>query len=295
MPDTTAPFDPRTAWLAHLARIGGDHGFFERVGPRHLGLFVQEGDTLVVSFDQAERLWAGQSDGMPLGFDLVTRRQWSLLSLIGIGQTWFRGPDLRSFFARLAHDGFFSGFSRVLFLGIGPAAGFAACAYSAACPEATVLASRPVASLRPSAVPFERRFRAARRLDFSGRQGFAPAMLRTASRVVLLYDPVETLGAAHAALYRLPNVVQVALPHSCPDLDGLLMRSGVLVPLARMTTGSKVTPARLRDVLRPVLRGSPDYLARLTRHAEETGHPARAALIARAAAAGSTAPQDTAD
>ncbi|MGP1356598.1 MAG: phosphoadenosine phosphosulfate reductase, partial [Roseicyclus sp.] len=153
----------RDAWMRRMAQIGSEHGLYDRIGPRHLGLFIEEGETLVVAFDRAERAWAETRDGLPAGFEMVRRRSWSLLSVMSIGETWFKDAALLRFFRTLERSGLLSRYRRVVFFGIGPDCGFAACTFSQMVPGARVLAAAPVATLNPSEVPFERRFRGARR------------------------------------------------------------------------------------------------------------------------------------
>ncbi len=122
----------RADWLSRLSDIGRNHGFFERVGSEALALFVQEGDTLVVSFDRATRVCSEERDGLPPGFEAVQKREWSLLSILSTGDSWFRSQDVMAFFDTLAESGFFDSFAQVIFLGFGPANGHAACAYASA-------------------------------------------------------------------------------------------------------------------------------------------------------------------
>lgn len=60
---------------------------------------------------------------------MVKTRQWSSLSLISEGDTWFRDPAVYRYFDRLVDDRFFEGFDEVLFFGAGPC-GYAAAAFS---------------------------------------------------------------------------------------------------------------------------------------------------------------------
>jgi hypothetical protein len=50
---------------------------------------VDEGDTLLVAFDRADRARDVAADGLPAGFEMVRRRSWSLLSIMAQGETWF--------------------------------------------------------------------------------------------------------------------------------------------------------------------------------------------------------------
>jgi hypothetical protein len=98
----------RNSWMLRMARIGSEHGLFDRIGKSHLALFVDEGDTLLVAFDRAERARDVAADGMPAGFEMVRRRSWSLLSIMAQGETWFLDDALTRFFQTLHKRGVFA-------------------------------------------------------------------------------------------------------------------------------------------------------------------------------------------
>lgn len=273
----------RSGWLGRLSDIGRNHGFFERIGAEHLALFVQEGDTLVVSFDRATRVFAEERDGLPLGFEAVQKREWSLLSILSTGDNWFRAPDLMAFFDSLKASGFFDSFSQVIFLGFGPANGHAACAYASAAPGAMVLTSAPAATLDPELAGFDRRFRRDRARDFT-RYGDAAALAATAREVVLLYDPTDGVSAAHAAQFRAPCITRVPLRFAGPAPHRLIAAGGLLMPLLRALANGRLTRARVAELTRPVRRADPAYLWRLAQIAQSQGQFDRARRIADYAA-----------
>lgn len=278
----TAPPHPasRAEWLALLGRIGRDHGAFNRIGREHHALFVDEGDTLLVSFDEAGRVHRDALDGMPDGFALVRRREWSLLSILADGDTWFRDPAIAAFLTALVRSGVLSGYRRILLTGLGPMCGHAASTYARLLPGATVLISNPVASLSHRIAPFERRFGAARRGPVEHAFGRGPEGLQHSRRAVVLFDPMAPSDAAHAALYRAENIEWVGLPHSATVLEDALRSSRTFVDLMSQLAKGPLSPAALRDLVRPALRSHPDYLERLVDRALSRGQDRRAALIA---------------
>ncbi|MBF9058849.1 phosphoadenosine phosphosulfate reductase [Rhodobacterales bacterium HKCCSP123] len=283
MPGTGACGLSQADWLARLARIGQGHGFFERLGAEQMALFVQEGDTLVVSFDRAARVFSEEADGLPPGFEAVRKREWSLLSILSLGDRWFRSADLADFFDRLSDDGFFGSFEKVIFLGFGPANGHAACAYSSAAPGASVLASAPAATLDPERAGFERRFLADRRQDF-GRYGDAPALLSAAGDAVILYDPADPVSGAHAAQFRGAAVTLAPLRFTGAAPHGLIKAGGLLFPFLRTLAKGRLTRARVAEMVRPVRRADAAYLWRLARIAQSQGQFDRARRVADYAA-----------
>lgn len=283
-PDIGAFGLTRPAWARRLADIGEDHGAFHRIGADHLALFVQEGDTLVVSFDAAARVFAEEPDGLPPGFEAVRKREWSLLSILSTRDTWFRAPDLMAFFEHLAACGFFDSFAQVIFLGFGPAPGHAACAYASVAPGALVLASAPAATLDPELAGFDHRFRPDRARDFS-RYGDAPSLVESARQAVILYDPTEDASAAHAGQFRAASVTLVPLRFSGPAPHDLIASGGLLMLILRALVNNRLTRTRLVQMTRATRRADPAYLWRLAHRAETQGHPARARLVADHAAA----------
>ncbi|PWK62867.1 phosphoadenosine phosphosulfate reductase [Roseicyclus mahoneyensis] len=281
---TTAAASPgRADWLSRLADIGRNHGFFERVGSEALALFVQEGDTLVVSFDRATRVYSEEPDGLPPGFEAVQKREWSLLSILSTGDSWFRSHDVMAFFDTLAASGFFDSFAQVIFLGFGPANGHAACAYASAAPGASVLVSAPVATLDPERAGFDRRFRRDRIRDFS-RYGDAPSLVAAARDVVILFDPTDPASAAHAAQFRGAQITHAALRFAGPAPHQLVAAGGLLVPMLRALANGRLTRARVAELIRPVRRADPAYLWRLAQTAQSQGQFDRARRIADYAA-----------
>ncbi len=279
MPRTGASGLSQADWFARLADIGRGHGFFERLGAEQMALFVQEGDTLVVSFDRAARVFSEEAQGLPLGFEAVQKREWSLLSILSLGDHWFRSGDLARFFDRLADEGFFDSFEKVIFLGFGPANGHAACAYSAAAPGASVLASAPAATLDPERAGFERRFLADRRQTFD-RYGDAPALLAAAGDAVILYDPTDPVSGAHAAQFRGPAVTLAPLRFTGPAPHRLIAAGDLLLPVLRALAKGQLTRARVAELIRPVRRADSAYLWRLARIAQSQGQFDRARRVA---------------
>jgi len=211
---------PEGEWAARLDALGDDHGFFERLGDRHLSLFVESGPSLLVSFDTiagARR----SPNALPRALDQVTRNHWSVLTILSRGDTWYRDPAVWRHFDRLTDDGFFEDFRTVLFAGAGPG-GYAAAAYSVASPGARVLALRPYATLDPAIAGWDRRHLEQRRLDWSTRYGFAPGMIDAAQRVWVVHDPLHVPDAMHAALFHRPNVTLLRCRMTGTRLDAML-------------------------------------------------------------------------
>ena len=239
MSDTDAPIqtrpDPaalaaaavdRASWIAALEAMTAEEGYVEPLGPDHYAFFSDAGTTLLVSFETiaGARARPGQ---MPLGQPLAQAQGWSHLSLLAEGETWFRDPAVYAFFDRLVDDAFFEDFDRVLFYGAEMGA-YAACAFAVTAPGAQVLAISPRATLDPAQAGWDKRHRAARRLDFTSRYGYAPDMTEGAGQVLVIHDPTVSEEAMHAALFRAPWVTMLKAPLMGGRIEWALSHMGVL-------------------------------------------------------------------
>jgi hypothetical protein len=201
----------RTDWLSELRKIGDTHGFAEPLGRFHAGLFIDAGDTLLVTFETIAGVKALSETHTPQSFEMVRSHGWSALTVLCNGDTWFRDERVYGFFDQLADDGFFDEFENILFFGAGPC-GYAAAAYSVAAPGARVLLLQPQATLDPRVTDWDDRFVEQRRMDFTTRYGYAPDMIDAADQVYVVHDPYERLDAMHSALFERRNVARYRVP-----------------------------------------------------------------------------------
>ncbi|SNX72808.1 hypothetical protein SAMN05878503_11352 [Cereibacter ovatus] len=222
----------RGVWLRHIEEVGEEAGYFQPLGARHHAFFRDEGATLVVSFETQEEIRIRRPDGLPLGDAVARAEGWSSLCLIADGPTWYRDPAVYRYFDRLVDDAFFEDFDRVVFHGAGMG-GYAACAYSLTAPGAVVVAVSPRATLDPARAGWDGRDRAARRLDFRDRYGYAPDMVEGTGEVFVLHDPAEPLDAMHAALFGAGNVRHLRCRNAGEPLQALLERTGMTAALLR--------------------------------------------------------------
>lgn len=254
----------RGEWLSALKALGEEHGFAEPLGRRHAGIFIEDGDTLLVSFETMTGIEALSETRTPLGFDMVRDHGWSSLSLLSHGDTWFRDPQVYGFFDQLLDDGFFDEFERVIFYGAGPC-GYAAAAYSVAAPGARVLLLQPQATLDPRIAEWDDRFIEMRREDFTSRYGYGPDMIDAADQAYVLFDPRERLDAMHAALFTRRNVT----PHRLRFFGGALqtdMRMLDLLPKLLLATAEGALDHRRFSEMFRARRGYPPYLRKLLAH-----------------------------
>lgn len=265
MHDTPNTFDtpmvdlPKGEWLECLADIADEHGHFQPLGKRHFATFIDEGSTLLVTFETLQGIQTLSPNAQPLGWDLVKALNWSNLAIISDGDTWFRDGNVYGYIDRLIDDGFFDEFERVIFYGAGPCA-YAAAAFSVAAPGATVLAIQPQATLDPRVTEWDDRFTHMRRTSFTDRYGYAPDMLDAADHAYVLYDPNVELDAMHVALFTRPNVTKFRLPYMGAAIQSHLIKMQILYRIIakagsdNLTTESFARLFRARRDYAPYLR-----------------------------------------
>jgi hypothetical protein len=230
-------------WMSALDDIGEERGYFEPLGPAHAAVFTDRGSTLLVTFESRERIRA-RPGHLPLGFELSDSHDWSQLALVATGPTWFRDRRVYGYFDRLTDDGFFEDFDRVVLYGSGMC-GYAAAAFSAAAPGATLLALAPQATLSPEIAGWDHRWPAARRLSFTDRYGYAPEMIDAVERAFVLYDPYVSADQVHAGQFVADHVARVKLPHAGRDIEATLARMQLLPQIVAAAMEGRLDVAML--------------------------------------------------
>ncbi|WP_146589030.1 phosphoadenosine phosphosulfate reductase [Puniceibacterium confluentis] len=279
----------RADWLRALQDLGEARGFLEPLGAAHHALFVEDGDTLVVTFESLPAIQALSEDGAPVGLEFVRELGWSQLAVISDRDTWFRDPDVYKFFDQLNDDGFFDDFEQVVFFGAGPC-GYAAAAYSVACPGARVVAVQPQATLDPRLAGWDERFADKRRLCFTDRYGYAPEMLDAADHAFILYDPHEPLDAMHAALFHRSNVTRFRLPFMGSALLSDLLELDLLLPLLTSAAEGSLDVLTFSGLMR-VRRDHPPYLRKLLARLESDGRSGLSEMLCENVVARMQAPR----
>ncbi len=236
-------------WQARLAEMAEENGMYQPLGPRHFATFIDQGNTLLVTFESRQGIQSLSETAQPLGFDLVKNLGWSHLCLISDGDTWFRDLRIYGFFDQLIDDGFFEEFDSVVFYGAGPC-GYAAAAYSVAAPGATVVAVQPQATLDPRMTEWDDRFVEMRRTSFTDRYGYAPDMLDAAGQAYVLYDPYQTLDAMHAALFARPNVTRLRLPCMGEAIQTRMIEMEILYRVMSLAGSGRLTPLAFHRLIR---------------------------------------------
>jgi hypothetical protein len=276
-------------WKERLAALSEELGMFQPLGARHCAAFIDQGNTLLVSFETIQGIQSLSELAQPLGFDLVRNLGWSHLCMISDGDTWFRDEQVFGFIDQLIDDGFFEEFDNVVFYGAGPC-GYAASAFSLAAPGATVVAIQPQATLDPRMTEWDERFIEMRRTSFTDRYGYAPDMLDAADHAFVLYDPREHLDAMHAALFARSNVTRRRLPDFGEAVQTRLIEMDVLYQILSMAGSGKLTDLALSRVLR-ARRNNTAYLRNVMGHLDKRDRPYLMTLLCRNVTARLRAPR----
>lgn len=293
MGDHTVPQDAGAAtsdaeWLALIGRLGEDAGYFQSVGTRHHALFVDEDPTLLVTFDTLHNIRT-RPDQMPAGFAVAREMGWSYLAIIAEGETWFRDPAVFGYFDRLVDDAFFEDFNATVFMGSDMGA-YAACAYSVTAPGATVLAFNPRATLDGERAGWDNRSRAARRIEFSSRYGYAPDMTEGAGKVFAFHDPGVLLDAMHVSLFAGPWVTPVRMPHLAGRTEWALGQMGLMPELLQQAVKGTLSTASFARMWRARRNFGP-YLKGILAATEDAGKPRRAMAVCASVSARLNAPR----
>ena len=269
----------KQAWKAALANVAEECGMYQQLGEKHFATFVEEKNTLLVTFETVDGIRTLSETAQPMGFDMIRALGWSHLCVISDGDTWFRDPMIYGFFDRLIDDGFFEGFDKVVFYGAGPC-GYAAAAFSVASPGATVIAIQPQATLDPRMTEWDDRFTEMRRIDFTDRYGYAPDMLDAADEAFVLYDPYQPLDAMHAALFRRKNVKRLRLPLMGGALQTSLMRMQLMYRLIAQAGQGKLTEQSFYEMYR-ARRENRAYLRNVISRLDSEGRTALTIMVCR--------------
>lgn len=251
----------RSDWIAEVTELVEDDGSLSRLGKRHMAIFTEHGKTLLVSFETLQGIQALSPKAHPMGWKMAETHNWSSLTLVSDGDTWFRNPAVYAYFDHMVDDGFFDEFDRVLFYGAG-SCGYAAAAFSVVAPGARVVAIQPQATLSTEFAEWDQRFAEMRRTSFSDRYGYAPDMLQAAKRAHIIYDPSQMEDAMHAALFSGSNIVKTRLRYWGAALQTDFLDLGILYDLLEYANNDLLNRTRFADLAR-MRRLHMPYLKRL--------------------------------
>ncbi|WP_347267683.1 hypothetical protein [Paracoccus sp. (in: a-proteobacteria)] len=285
--------NPAPGWLVDLRRSDHRRGFYQSLGNYALVFTDRGSDQLIVSFDNLSSARDEAIGREPWGYGFVANNGWSQLGVMAFTPRWFRDPALFAVLEDMAASGFFRRFRSVTLTGTSMG-GYAACAFARLVPGCTVVAFSPQSTLRKDLVPWETRFAAGRKADWSGPYADAAADCAAAGRVFLIHDPLFEPDRQHAARFCHANTVPLPVRHSGHKSALFLRRAGLLSTIMREAVEGGLTAARFhalcregrklpwyrRGVIeRAYARGRPELAARVIRYMRQRGQAYAAHIL----------------
>ena len=207
--------------------LPGENDFIKELGEDHVGIYVQGDDTLVVCFENLDKVEESNMNRAPWGYSFISGLGHSFLGLMAAKWSWYRDNAVLDFFDELKEQVFFDQFSKVVFYGASMG-GYAAAAFSSVAPGSTVIIVSPQATLERRTASWETRYRKAWIRDFTGRYGYAPDQVKSAKKVHLFFDPDNREDAMRAALFRGENIYKFRCLFLGHRMASLMQRMGIL-------------------------------------------------------------------
>ncbi|KKK90967.1 hypothetical protein LCGC14_2717680, partial [marine sediment metagenome] len=191
---------------------------------------------------------------------LAREMDWSLLSLVSRGDTWFRDAEVITFFDALADGTLLDQFDTVLFYGAG-SGGHAALSYALAAPFSRILAMSPLPSEGCDATT----------------DRYAPAAenLAVAEHVFVPQDPAHADGTLGAR-----NLMPLSCRHMGQKLEETLIDFGILDDVVCDAMDGVLTEAAFYRLLR-ARRDNTTYLRGLVARTIDADRPLLEALSVR--------------
>ncbi|MGB1235639.1 MAG: hypothetical protein ACPG5U_07890 [Planktomarina sp.] len=219
-------------WYQDLLLGMWGEGFLEKK-PNAAMIFVKRPrNFLLVTFDNLANVRDRAPSREPWACKFARDANISHLGVTVNAPNWFRDPWIIKRFQTLAADGFFDGYDRILFTGTSMG-GFAALVFAQLVPAAHVAAFNPQSTLDPNIVPWETRFDAGRRQDWSGLFADGANGLDLQARTHVFYDPGFELDFLHAQRLNGPNVSKYNCRMSGHKSALFLNRMGTLPDIMR--------------------------------------------------------------
>lgn len=227
-------------WFHDLRPGGGAEGFLER-NLRHSLLFVKRPvKRLLISFDNLSNVNRNDTGREPWAYKFAQDINISHLGVMAHVADWYRDQDLIDRFKRLADDGFFEGYDRVVFAGVSMG-GFAAIAFASLVPGAHVISVNPQSTLDTSIVPWETRYEGGRRQDWTLPLSDAALLTSGLGRVNIFYDPYHELDKQHVARFSGDNIRVFNCRHSVHKTAVFLRKINALKPVMHAAIFDELT------------------------------------------------------
>lgn len=241
------PSAPR--WLIDLSLSPHKHGFLKADTGFTIQHIHRSDEILYVGFDNLSGPRSKNRFRDPWGYSFAAKSGWSYLGVMAHQTNWYRNSDLFSALEKLAEDGFFARFGKVVFSGTSMG-GFAACAFSSLAPNCTVIAFSPQSTLNPHIVEWETRYWSGRKANWNGPYADAPNEVHGAGHVWIVYDPMLEPDRRHAIRFSGTNVSLLKARWTSHHCITYMARTKVLSPFVQECIDGSMTQSRFYELYR---------------------------------------------
>ena len=264
-------------WLDELRPGGQGEGFIEKQ-LRHSLMFVRRPvNRLLVSFDNLSNVGDTSLEREPWAFKFAQDSNISHLGIMAHVSDWYRDPVLIERMQKLATDGFFDGYDRVVFAGVSMG-GFASIVFGSLVPGAHAVAINPQSTLDEALVPWETRYENGRRQDWTLPLSDAAALTGGFERVNVFYDPYHELDQAHVDRFGGDNVHVFNCRYSNHKTAVFLRKIDALKPVMHAAIFGDLTELEFYRLYR-ARRNLPWFRGALSSYYESKGRNERAEQV----------------
>lgn len=212
--------------FSQAMQIGNECGFF-RDHDLACAMFARGNKQLIVSFCNLASFQDEQR--MPWLYGKSQQYGWSILGIMAKKKDWYRNNSAPEIILKLVAEGFFLEFDRIVFTGTSMG-GFAALTLSSLVPGSQVLAFSPQSTLDAPLVPFDKRYKWARKnTDWIYPELKDAAQLTQVSeKIFIVLDPMIPEDRQHVDRISPDNLVRLNCRFMGHTLPNSLKRAGVL-------------------------------------------------------------------
>ena len=228
--NATQTDQPYPRWFDELRPGGEGEGFMER-HLRHSLMFVRRPvNRLLVTFDNLSNVNDSSIEREPWAFKFAQDINISHLGVMAHVADWYRDPVLIGRFQKLAAEGFFDGYDRVVFAGVSMG-GYASIAFGSLVPGAHAVSVNPQSTLDTGLVPWETRYEGGRRQDWTLPLSDAAALTAGFERVNIFYAPYHALDKQHVGRFSGDNIHIFNCRYSDHKTAVFMRKIGALKPV----------------------------------------------------------------
>ncbi|WP_299426579.1 hypothetical protein [uncultured Shimia sp.] len=256
-------------WLSDLRLSGHAHGFYHSMPNYGCSYVARSQEHLLVSFDNLSSVSENPVEREPWGYGFVRKAGWSHLGVMTYVPAWYRDETLHDYLTSLSESGFFSRFQNVTLFGTSMGA-YAACAFASLVPGCRVAAFSPQSTLSKRLVPWEPRYPAGRRANWTGAFVDASKEVAAAEKAWIFYDPYMPLDVKHVERFKSPNVRRVPLRNADHKTALVLRNGGVLSKVVSTIVEDEATVPAIHRLYRRC-RTDRLYAMNLLKRAEASG------------------------